>query len=56
LDTIYLAGGSTRLPLVRQFLTQYFGRSGSVDLDPLAVVAMGASMPAASMPAASAGQ
>jgi molecular chaperone HscC len=41
LDNIVLAGGATRMPLVRRLVTTMFGRFPAVDLNPDEVVALG---------------
>lgn len=47
LQAVFLAGGSTRLPMVGQMLSEYFSRRLRTDLNPEHVVALGASMTAA---------
>lgn len=47
IDAVFLAGGSTLLPGLRDDVREYFGRRARADLDPLHVVAMGASLAAA---------
>ncbi len=50
LDTItsvLLAGGSTRMPMVRDMLTKMFGRDPSTDINPDECVALGAALTAA---------
>ncbi|HEY2560520.1 MAG TPA: Hsp70 family protein, partial [Caldimonas sp.] len=42
IDGIVLVGGSTRMPLVRQSVEEFFGRSPLTNLDPDQVVALGA--------------
>jgi molecular chaperone HscC len=42
LDSVVLAGGATRMPLVRRLVTTMFGRFPSIDFNPDEVVAMGA--------------
>jgi molecular chaperone DnaK len=44
LRAVLLAGGSTHLPIVRQGVETYFGRSGCTEVDPVEVVARGASL------------
>lgn len=44
LDSIVLVGGSTRIPLVRQMVTEYFGREPLTSVDPDLVVAQGAAI------------
>jgi molecular chaperone HscC len=46
LNAIVLAGGSTRMPLVRQLVTKMFGRFPETALNPDEVVAMGAAVQA----------
>jgi molecular chaperone DnaK (HSP70) len=41
---VLLAGGSTKMPIVRQEIESYFGRCGYTDLEALEVVARGASL------------
>jgi len=41
LDTVVLAGGATRMPLVRRLATTMFGRFPAIDLNPDEVVALG---------------
>ena len=47
LDQVILVGGSTRVPLVRQKVAEFFGREPYTALDPDQVVALGASVQAA---------
>ncbi|MBF0341934.1 MAG: Fe-S protein assembly chaperone HscA [Magnetococcales bacterium] len=42
LQGVVLVGGSTRVPLVRRMVAEFFGREPLVDLDPDQVVALGA--------------
>ena len=52
IDAVYLAGGATLSPLVRDGVARYFGSLPRCDFDPLQVVAIGASlMPDAPTPA-----
>jgi len=44
LDNVVLVGGSTRMPLVRNMVSEYFGRAAFLKLDPDLVVAMGAAI------------
>ncbi len=46
IDEVVLVGGSTRVPLVRRYVAELFGREPHVDLDPDQVVALGAAMQA----------
>ena len=46
LDGVILVGGATRMPLVRQFVHQQFGREPLSDIDPDQVVALGAAVQA----------
>lgn len=46
-DAIFLAGGSTSLPGLREMVGQYFQKRARHDLDPMHVVAVGASLAAA---------
>ena len=43
-DTVFMAGGSTCLPIVQQGVESYFGRRLSMGMDPTEVVAIGASV------------
>ena len=47
IDAVFLAGGSTRLPGLRSYISQYFGKRPRFDLDPMQVVSLGASLAAA---------
>jgi molecular chaperone DnaK len=49
LDGVILVGGPTRLPLVRDAVSEYFQQSPKSDVDPDEVVAMGAAIHAASL-------
>ena len=46
LDSIVLAGGATRMPLVRKLVTTMFGRFPTIDFNPDEVVALGAAVQA----------
>ncbi len=46
LDGVVLVGGSTRVPVVRSFVTKLFGQEPLADLDPDRVVSMGAAVQA----------
>lgn len=46
LDNVVLVGGSTRMPLVRRMVSEYFGREAMADIDPDLVVAQGAAIQA----------
>lgn len=46
LDNIVLAGGATRMPLVRRMVARMFGRFPACDLNPDEVVALGAAVQA----------
>lgn len=46
IDHVLLVGGTTRIPLVRQRVEEYFGRRARADLDPHEVVALGAAQQA----------
>jgi molecular chaperone DnaK len=45
-DAVFLAGGSTSLPRLREDVGEYFGRRPRHDLEPMHVVAIGASLAA----------
>jgi len=47
IEAVFLAGGSTRLPGLREFVEAYFGKRPRFDLDPMGVVSLGASLAAA---------
>jgi molecular chaperone DnaK len=46
LDEVILAGGMTRMPLVRQFAAELFGRAPNISQNPDEVVALGATIQA----------
>jgi len=46
-DTVLLAGGSTRMPMVRRLIAQLFGREPATDINPDECVALGAALTAA---------
>jgi Fe-S protein assembly chaperone HscA len=46
LDEVVLVGGSTRVPLVRRRVEEFFGRRPHIELDPDQVVALGAAVQA----------
>ena len=48
LDAVFLAGGTTQLPMVRAAVADYFKQSPRAEFDPMEVVAIGASIAAAS--------
>jgi len=47
MQAVFLAGGSTRLPGVVEYIESYFGKRPRSDLDPMQVVGLGASLAAA---------
>lgn len=49
LDGVILVGGPTRLPVIRQAVSDYFQQEPKADVDPDEVVAMGAAIHAASL-------
>jgi hypothetical protein len=49
LDGVILVGGPTRLPLIRQAVSDYFQQEPKADVDPDEVVAMGAAIHAAAL-------
>ncbi|SHN33584.1 molecular chaperone HscC [Rhizobacter sp. OV335] len=46
LDNVVLAGGATRMPLIRRLVTTMFGRFPAIDFNPDEVVALGAAVQA----------
>jgi molecular chaperone DnaK len=46
LDAVFLAGGTTQLPMVRHAVAKYFDRRPRTEFDPMEVVAIGASITA----------
>ena len=46
IDAVFLAGGTCRMDLLKQRVEKYFGKRPRTDLDPLHVVALGASFAA----------
>lgn len=55
-DTVLLAGGSTRMPMVRDSLAGIFGKPPATDINPDEAVALGAALTAAIESAALAGE
>jgi molecular chaperone DnaK len=49
LEGVILVGGPTRLPLIREAVTHYFGQTPKTDVDPDQVVAMGAAIHASTL-------
>ncbi len=47
IDTVVLAGGSTRMPMVREMIKKVFGRDAATDINPDECVALGAALTAA---------
>ena len=44
IDTVFLAGGTTHLPVIQDSVEAYFGRRGLMEFEPTEVVALGASL------------
>ncbi len=44
IDSVILVGGSTRVPLVRELVTEFFGQAPRQEIDPDLVVAQGAAL------------
>jgi molecular chaperone DnaK len=49
LEQIVLVGGSTRIPMVREMVGQYFGRAPLIDINPDEVIAIGAAIQGAAL-------
>jgi molecular chaperone HscC len=47
IDEVILVGGATRMPMVRQYVREYFGKEPHMQFNPDEVVALGASIQAA---------
>jgi molecular chaperone DnaK len=47
IDTVVLAGGSTRMPMIREMIRGIFGREPATDINPDECVALGAALTAA---------
>ncbi len=47
IDTVVLAGGSTRMPMIREMIRNMFGRDPATDINPDECVALGAALTAA---------
>ncbi|MBN2799622.1 MAG: Hsp70 family protein [Deltaproteobacteria bacterium] len=47
IDVVLLAGGSTRMPMVRTMLTEIFGKEPSTEINPDEAIALGAALTAA---------
>ncbi len=47
IDTVLLAGGSTRMPMIRRLIREIFGKEPARDINPDECVAMGAALTAA---------
>jgi len=46
-DVVLLAGGSTRMPMIREMLTEFFGKPPATDINPDEAIALGAALTAA---------
>jgi molecular chaperone DnaK len=46
IDAVFMAGGTTLLPMVHQAVEKYFGKPPRTDIDPVEVVSIGASLAA----------
>ena len=44
IDAVFMAGGSTHLPVIQQGVEAYFGHAGLLEFDPIEVVALGAGL------------
>lgn len=44
IEAVFLAGGTTMLPVIQEGVEVYFGRAGLVEFDPIEVVALGAGL------------
>jgi molecular chaperone DnaK len=44
IDAVFLAGGTTLLPVIQEGVEAYFGRAGLIEFDPTEVVALGAGL------------
>jgi len=49
IDEIVLVGGTTRLPLVRQIVSEVFGQTPQTSINPMSVVAVGAAIQGAAL-------
>ncbi len=47
IDAVFLAGGSTHLPIIQRGVEAYFGHAGHREFEPIEVVALGAGLAAA---------
>jgi molecular chaperone DnaK (HSP70) len=56
IDTVLLAGGSTRMPMVRDMLERVFGKPPATDINPDEAIALGAALTAALEAARRAGE
>ena len=56
IDTVLLAGGSTRMPMVRDMIARIFGKDAATDINPDECVSLGAAVTAALESAAITGQ
>ncbi|MEC8424686.1 MAG: Hsp70 family protein, partial [Myxococcota bacterium] len=56
IDTILLAGGSTRMPMVRRLIKEIFGKDPATDINPDECVSLGAALTAALEAARMAGE